>query len=95
METFTLNRVQGLGQKGHGEPTCNRKCNMKWKLGFYGRSYGQLPIIGSYITLEAQLPIYRVPVLGALYRLIVSITQELTMWVPALLGLGACWQPKA
>ena len=37
-------------------------------------------------TLEAQLPIYWVPFLGSLYKLILSIPQEPTMWVPGLLG---------
>ena len=37
-------------------------------------------------TLEAQLPIYWVPVLGALYKIILSITQEPTIWVPGLPG---------
>ena len=39
-------------------------------------------------TLEARLPIYWVPVLGSLCKLILPITQEPTMWVPGLLGLG-------
>ena len=39
------------------------------------------------VTLEAQLPIYWVLVLGSLYRLILSMTQEPTIWVPGLLGL--------
>ena len=39
------------------------------------------------LTLEAQLPIYWVPVLGSLYELILAITQEPTIWVPGLLGL--------
>ena len=38
-------------------------------------------------TLEAQLPIYWVPVLGSLYKLILPITQEPTVWVPGLLGI--------
>ena len=37
-------------------------------------------------TLEAQVPIYWVPVIGSLYKLILSITQEPTIWVPGLLG---------
>ena len=41
-----------------------------------------------YATPEAQLPIYWVPVLGSLYKLILSITQEPSIWVPGLLGLG-------
>ena len=42
------------------------------------------------LTLEAQLPLYWVPVLGSLYILIlsaVSITQEPTRCLPGLLGL--------
>ena len=38
-------------------------------------------------TPEAQLPIYWVPVLGSLYELKMSITQEPTIWVPGLLRL--------
>ena len=38
------------------------------------------------LPLEAQLPIYWVPVLGSLYKLILSITPEPTIWVPGLLG---------
>ena len=38
-------------------------------------------------SLEAQLPIYRVPVLKSLYRFILSITQGPTIWVPGLLGI--------
>ena len=50
-------------------------------------------ILGTWnLTLEAQLPTYWVPVLGPLYKLILSInnsiTQEPTIWVPGLLGLG-------
>ena len=37
-------------------------------------------------TLEAQLPRYWVPVLGSLYKVILSITQQPTTWVPGLLG---------
>ena len=33
-------------------------------------------------SLEAQLPMYWVPVLGSLYKCILSITQGLTIWVP-------------
>ena len=40
-----------------------------------------------YLTLEAQLPIYWAPVLGCLYKPILSITQEPTIWVPGFLGL--------
>ena len=39
------------------------------------------------LTLEAQLPIYWVPVLKSLYKFILSITQGPTIWVPGLLGL--------
>ena len=38
-------------------------------------------------ALEAQLPIYWVPVLKSLYKFILSITQGPTIWVPGLLGL--------
>ena len=38
------------------------------------------------VSLEAQLPIYWVPVLGSLYKHILSRTQEPTVWVPGLLG---------
>ena len=38
------------------------------------------------LSLEAQLPIYWVLVLGSLYRLILYIAQEPTTWVPGLLG---------
>ena len=34
------------------------------------------------VTLEAQLPIYWVPVLKSLYEFILSITQGPTIWVP-------------
>ena len=43
----------------------------------------------SDLTLEAQLPIYWVPVLKSLYTLILSVAQGPTIWVPGLLGL--CW----
>ena len=36
-------------------------------------------VLGLNLTLEAQLPIYWVPVLGSLYKLILSITQEPTI----------------
>ena len=36
---------------------------------------------------EAQIPIYWVPVLQSLCKLILSITQGPTIWVPGLLGL--------
>ena len=35
----------------------------------------------------SQLPISWVPVLGSLYKLILSITQDPTIWVPGLLGI--------
>ena len=38
------------------------------------------------LTLEAQLPIYWVPVLKTLYSYILSVTQGPTIWVPGLLG---------
>ena len=53
------------------------------------------------LALEAQLPIYWVPVLGSLYKLILPKTQEPTIWVPGLLGLnmlykfGEHWQSSA
>ena len=37
-------------------------------------------------TLEAQLPIYWVPVLKTLYNYILSVAQGPTIWVPGLLG---------
>ena len=37
-------------------------------------------------TLEAQLPIYWVPVLKSLYKSILSVAQGPTIWVPGLLG---------
>ena len=37
-------------------------------------------------TLEAQLLTYWVPVFGSMYRLILAVTQEPTIWVPGLLG---------
>ena len=37
-------------------------------------------------TLEAQLPIYWVPVLKFQYEIILSRTQGPTIWVPGLLG---------
>ena len=40
-----------------------------------------------YCSLEAQLPVYWVPFLGSLYRPILPITQEPTIWVPRLLGV--------
>ena len=57
-------------------------------------------------TLEAQLPIYWVPVLKSLYNFILSVTQGPTMWVPGLLGMptvnpkryiyyGTTWTPCA
>ena len=39
-------------------------------------------------VLEAQLPIYWVPVLNTLYNYILSVTQGPTIWVPGLLGKG-------
>ena len=39
------------------------------------------------VTLEAQLPIYWVPVLKFLFKFILSVTQGPTIWVPGLLGL--------
>ena len=44
-----------------------------------------VPVKIQYVSLEAQLPIQWVPVLGSLYKLILSITQEPTIWVPGLL----------
>ena len=41
-----------------------------------------------WFTLEAQIPIYWVPVLKSLYKFTLSITQGPTIWVPGLLGLG-------
>ena len=41
---------------------------------------------GPQEALEAQLPIYWVSVFGFLYKLLLSITQEPTIWVPGLLG---------
>ena len=38
------------------------------------------------VTLEAQLPVYWVPVLLSLYNNIFSATQGPTIWVPGLLG---------
>ena len=38
-------------------------------------------------SLEAQIPIYRVPVLKSLYKSILSKTQGPTIWVPGLLGV--------
>ena len=38
------------------------------------------------LPLEAQLPTYWGPVIGSLYKLILSITQEPTICVPGLLG---------
>ena len=43
-------------------------------------------LVAAFVTLEAQLPIYWVPVLGPLYKPLLSITQEPTIWVPGLLG---------
>ena len=40
------------------------------------------------VSLEAQLPTYWVPVLGPVYKPILSITQEPTIWIPGLLGYG-------
>ena len=37
-------------------------------------------------TLEAQIPIYWVPVLESLYKFILSIAQGPTIWVAGLLG---------
>ena len=39
------------------------------------------------LNLEAQLPMYWVPVLKSLYKFILSITQGPTIWLPGLLGL--------
>ena len=44
-------------------------------------------LLGNYYSLEAQLPIHWIPVIGSLFKLILSITQEPTMWVPGLLGI--------
>ena len=41
-------------------------------------------------ALEAQLPIYWVPVLKSLYNSILSVTQGPTIWVPGLLGMVSC-----
>ena len=38
-------------------------------------------------ALEAQLPIYWVPVLKSLYNFLLSGTQGPTIWVPGLLGV--------
>ena len=38
------------------------------------------------VSLEAQLPVYWVPVLKSLYSFILSVTQGATIWVPGLLG---------
>ena len=43
--------------------------------------------VARFNHLEAQLPTYWVPVPGSLYKLILSITQEPTIWVPGLLGI--------
>ena len=49
-------------------------------------NYENVPVIeesrDASNPIEAQLPIYWVPVLGSLYTLILSTTQEPTMWVP-------------
>ena len=44
--------------------------------------------LGGCFTLEAQLPIYWVPVLKSLYTFVLSIAQGPTIWVPGLLGSG-------
>ena len=40
----------------------------------------------NFQPLEAQLPIYSVPVLKTLYKFVLSITQRPTIWAPGLLG---------
>ena len=40
-----------------------------------------------YYSLEAQLPIYWVPVFKSLYKFVLSTTQGPTVWVPGLLGI--------
>ena len=42
-------------------------------------------------ALEAQLPIYWVPVLKTLYSVILSVTQGPSIWVPGLLGNVSEW----
>ena len=42
--------------------------------------------IDTYDSLDAQLPIYWVPVLQSLYTYTLSVTQGPTIWVPGLLG---------
>ena len=49
------------------------------------------PILKSFLkddSLEAQLPIYWIPVLKSLYNFVLSVTQGPTIWVPGLLGTG-------
>ena len=41
----------------------------------------------STVTLDAQIPIYWVPVLKSLCKFILFITQRPTIWIPGLLGL--------
>ena len=41
------------------------------------------------LSVEAQSPIYWVPVLGSLCKLMLPITQEPTIWVPGLLGYAS------
>ena len=41
-----------------------------------------------YLSLEAQLPIYWVPVLKSLYSFLLSVTQGPTIWAPGLIGFG-------
>ena len=42
--------------------------------------------MGMFQSLEAQLPIYWVPILKSLYNCILSVTQGPTTWVPGLIG---------
>ena len=48
---------------------------------------GWLCWLGGLGTLEAQLPMFWVPVLKSLYEYILSITQGPTIWVPGRLGV--------
>ena len=52
----------------------------------YGTNNSTIIVGTPKVPLEAQLPIYWVPVLKTLYNSIISVTQRPTIWVPVLLG---------
>ena len=88
--------LKGLRVQGTIENQTARTLTMNWKAlcRKNGEYHGPKVLALSYcrvpqedkVTLEAQLPIYWVPVLESLYKFILPITQGPTIWVPGLLG---------